>query len=226
MILLQVENQIEQVDKIDLLGLEFFIWSDFWELLFRFAINILWVFLISRLLYYPRQKKPEYLFSFLLIGAIVFVISNLLGRIYLTVGFAVGLFAIFAILRYRTNPIPVKEMTYFFIIIGISVKNALASRISLPELLISDIIIFSLAFACEYILFKKKFTSKTIVIQNVELTRPENYPKLLEELTTISGFKVEKAEIGRVDYVKRQARVRIYFLEKNAPHYYADDYGD
>jgi len=183
---------------------------------------MVWVFLISRFLYYPRQKKPEYLFSFLLFGAIVFVICNLLNRIYLSVGIAVGLFAIFAVLRYRTNPIPVKEMTYFFIIIGVSVKNALASKISLPELLFSDVAIFSLTLAGECILFKKGFMSKTIVIQNVELTRPENYPKLIEELTAISGFKVEKAEIGRVDYVKRQARVRIYFLEKNAPHYYSD----
>lgn len=220
MIILQVEN-------IDLFGLEFFNWADFWHLLFRFSINMVWVFLISRFLYYPRQKKPEYLFSFLLFGAIIFVICNLLNRIYLGVGIAVGLFAIFAVLRYRTNPIPVKEMTYFFIIIGVSVKNALASKISLPELLFSDVAIFSLTLAGEYILFKKKLMSKTIVIQNVELTRPENYPKLIEELTTISGFKVEKAGIGRVDYVKRQARVRIYFLEKNAPHYYADgDDGD
>jgi len=219
---------ILQVEKIDLLGLEFFNWADFWSFLIRFAINMVWIFLISRFLYYPRQKKPEYLFSFLLFGAIVFVISNLLGKVSLTIGIAVGLFAIFAILRYRTNPIPVKEMTYLFIIIGISVKNALANRVSLPELLFSDTAIFLLTFAGEYILFKKKYISKTIVIQNVELTRPENYSKLIEELTTLSGLKVERAEIGRVDYIKRQARVRIYFLEKNGPHSFidSDDGGD
>jgi hypothetical protein len=214
-----------QIEQIDLLGLEFFTWTDFWHFLFRFSINMMWVFLISRFLYYPRQKKPEYLFSFLLFGAIIFVICNLLYRIYLGVGFAVGLFAIFAVLRYRTNPIPVKEMTYFFIIIGISVKNALASKISLPELSFSDVTIFAITFAGEYLLFRKKYIRKTIVIQNVELTRPENYAKLIEELTKLSGFKIEKAEIGRVDYIKKQARVRIYFLEKNGPqsHFDSDD---
>ncbi|KPK83367.1 MAG: hypothetical protein AMS27_13095 [Bacteroides sp. SM23_62_1] len=207
--------------------MDFFTWAGFWQLLFRFAINTIWIFLISRLLYYPKQKKPEYLFSFLLIGSIVFIICNLLGKLTLSIGFAVGLFAIFAVLRYRTNPIPVKEMTYFFIIIGVSVKNALASRISLPELLFSDVAIFALTFAGEYILFKKKYISKTIIIQNIELTRPENYPKLIEELSNLSGFKVEKAEIGRVDYIKRQARIRIYFLEKDAPHSFVDsDDGD
>jgi len=207
-----------QIEQIDLLGLDYFNPAEFWELIFRFTINMGWIFLISRLLYYPKQKKPEYLFSFLLVGSIVFIICNLLGKISLSIGFAVGLFAIFAVLRYRTNPIPVKEMTYFFIIIGISVKNALANRVSFPELLFTDSAIFLLTFAGEYFLFKKKYSRKTIIIQNIELTRPENYSKLIEELTTLSGLKVEKAEIGRVDFIKRQARIRIYFLEKNAPY--------
>ena len=216
-----------QTEQIDLLNLEFFNPAEFWQMFFRFAINILWIFLITRLLYYPKQKKPEYLFSYLLISTIVFVICSLLSSVTFGISFALGLFAIFAILRYRTNPIPVKEMTYFFIVIGISVKNALGESISFPQLFITDLIIFLLTYAAEYILFKKKYLSKTIIIQNIELARPENYSKLLEEVSNLSGFKVVKAEIGRVDYIKHQARIRIYFLEKDSPHSYTDsDNGD
>lgn len=151
-------------------------------------------------------------------GSLVYIIVNLLDKLSLSTGFAVGLFAIFAILRYRTNPIPVKDMTYFFIIIGISVGNAVASRkITYAELFFCDLVIFLLTFAGEYILFRKKLISKSIVIQNVELTRPENYQKLLEELTLMSGYKVEKAAIGRIDYIKNQARIIIYYDDASHP---------
>lgn len=212
-----------QIEQTEFLGLDFFHADSFWKLSFRFAVNLIWIFLIARLLYYPRQKKAEYLFSYFLIGSVVFIVCSLLKSVTLTTGFAVGLFAIFAVLRYRTNPIPVKEMTYFFIIIGVSVGNSLGEKVSYVELFFCDAAIFSLAFAGEYFLFKKKFDSKTIIIENIELTRPENYSRLIEELTALSGFKVEKAEIGRVDYIKKQARVRIYFNARDIPAGFNDD---
>lgn len=207
------------------LGLELFDPESFWRLSFRFVINLIWIFLIARLLYYPKQRKPEYLFGFFLVGSVVFIVSSLLKSVGLTTGLAVGLFAIFAILRYRTNPIPVKEMTYFFIIIGISVGNSLGG-ISYVELLFCDSSIFILTFALEYFLFKNRYVRKTIVVQNIELTRPENYSKLLEELTLLSGYKVVKAEIGRVDYIKKQARVRIYYHAINNPPSFEDKSDD
>lgn len=212
-----------QIDQPDFLGLDFFHADNFWKLSFRFAINLIWIFLIARLLYYPKQRKPEYLFSYFLIGSVVFIVCSLLKSVTLTTGFAVGLFAIFAVLRYRTNPIPVKEMTYFFIIIGVSVGNSLGEKVSYVELFFCDSAIFLLTFAGEYFLFKNKYVRKTIVIQNIELTRPENYAKLIEELTALSGYQVEKAEIGRVDYIKKQARVRIHYNAKDVPSGFNDD---
>jgi hypothetical protein len=214
--------QIDQA-QTDFLGVDFFHADNFWKLTFRFAINIIWIFLIARLLYYPKQRKPEYLFSYCLIGSVVFIVCSLLKSVTLTTGFAVGLFAIFAVLRYRTNPIPVKEMTYFFIIIGISVADSLGEKASYVELLFCDGAIFLMAFAGEYFLFRKKYYRKTIIIQNIELTRPENYTKLLEELTALSGYKIEKAEIGRVDYIKKQARIRIFYHAKDVPAVFNDD---
>lgn len=212
-----------QIEQTEFLGLDLFHADNFWKLSFRFAINLIWIFLIARLLYYPKQRKPEYLFSYFLIGSIVFIVCSLLRSVTLTTGFAVGLFAIFAVLRYRTNPIPVKEMTYFFIIIGISVGNALGEKVSYVELFFCDSAVFLLTLAGESILFTKKTVSKTIVIQNIDLIRPENYTKLLEELTALSGYKIEKAEIGRVDYIKKQARVRIHYDAKDVPSNFNDD---
>jgi hypothetical protein len=212
-----------QIEQTGFLGLDFFHADNFWKLTFRFAINLIWIFLIARLLYYPKQRRPEYLFSYFLIGSVVYIVCSLLKSVTLTTGFAVGLFAIFAVLRYRTNPIPVKEMTYFFIIIGVSVGNALGEKISYMELLFCDGAIFLLTLASEYFLFRKRFARKTIIIQNIELVRPENYAKLIEELSALSGYKVEKAEIGRVDYIKKQARVRIFYHPMGVPPGFNDD---
>lgn len=212
-----------QIDQTDFLGMDFFHADDFWKLSFRFIINLILIFLIARLLYYPKQRKPEFLFSYILNGSVVFIVCSLLRSVNIMTGFAVGLFAIFAVLRYRTRPIPVKEMTYFFIIIGISVGNALGEKISYMELLFCDLALFILTLAGEYFLFNKKLIRKTIIIQNIELIRPENYSKLIEELSALSGYNIEKAEIGRVDYIKKQARVRIHYNAKDVPGVFNDD---
>jgi hypothetical protein len=213
-----------QVEPVKFLGQKLFDPAGFGLLVIRFVINLVWIFLIGRVLYYPKQKRPEYLFGFFLVGSVVFIVCNLLKDVGLTTGLAVGLFAIFAILRYRTNPIPVKEMTYFFIIIGVSVGNSMGigEKISYLEVVFCDLAIFLLTFFLEYFLFKKKYISRTIVIQDIELTRPENYQKLLDELTTISGYKVEKAAIGRIDYIKKIARVRIFYDAATHPSSFED----
>src|SRR4030042_6205756 len=110
------------------LGLDIIHIPDFFELLLRFSLNMFIVVLIVRGLYYPTARRKDYLFAFLLISTVVFLLCILLESVKLQLGFAFGLFAIFGILRYRTNAIPIKEMTYLFVIIGISVVNALANK--------------------------------------------------------------------------------------------------
>jgi len=113
---------IELVDKVD-----------FFELIVRFAFNFLVVFVGVRWLYYPIAKRKDYLFTYILISAVVFLLCFLLENVKLQLGFALGLFAIFGIIRYRTDAIPIKEMTYLFLVIGISVINALANK-AMPSL--------------------------------------------------------------------------------------------
>ena len=113
---------------VEIFGSDFFDKKDFIELLVRSAFNFLIVGYIVRYLYYPVTKNKDYLFTYLLISVTVFFLCFLLENVKLELGFALGLFAIFGIIRYRTDPIPIKEMTYLFIVIGISVMNALVIK--------------------------------------------------------------------------------------------------
>ena len=207
-----------------LFGLEMFNSSAFWPTVLRFFYNFGIIFIIARFIYYRVSHRADYFFTYLLAGSIIFIICNLLGAITFDIGFALGLFAVFGIIRYRTAPIPIREMTYLFLVIGITVKNALiTTEVSLFQALFADAIIIIITFAAQNFLVRSKLIRKTIIYNNIDLLKPDRYEDLLHDLSTMSGFPIEKAQVGRVDYVKSNARLRIFFYEKNAPHNYSDD---
>lgn len=207
-----------------LFGLDSFNSAEFWPTVLRFFYNFGIIFFIARVVYYRVSHRADYFFTYLLVSTIVFVICNLLDAATFQIGFALGLFAVFGIIRYRTAPIPIREMTYLFVIIGISVKNALITgEVSLFRVLFADSIIILITWGAQSFLLRNKRIRKTITYDKMELLKPDKYEELLQDLSTMSGFPVEKAEVGRVDYIKRQARLRIFFYEKDAPHNYSDD---
>ena len=207
-----------------LFGLDSFNSAEFWPTVLRFFYNFGIIFFIARVVYYRVSHRADYFFTYLLVSTIVFVICNLLDAATFQIGFALGLFAVFGIIRYRTAPIPIREMTYLFVIIGISVKNALITgEVSLFRVLFADSIIVGITWGAQSFLLQNKLIRKTITYNKMELLKPDKYEELLQDLSSESGFPIEKAEIGRVDYIKRQARLRIFFYEKNAPHNYSDD---
>lgn len=207
-----------------LFGLDVFNSADFWPTVLRFFYNFGIIFIIARLIYYRVSHRADYFFTYLIAGSIIFIICNLLGAITFDIGFALGLFAVFGIIRYRTAPIPIREMTYLFLVIGITVKNALITvEVSLFQALFADGIIILITYAAQHFLIRNKLLRKTIVYKNMELLKPDRYEELLKDLSNMSGFPVEKAQVGRVDYVKGNARLRIFFFEKDAPHNYSDD---
>ena len=208
----------------NLFGLDVFNSSEFWQTVLRFFFNFGIIFIIARLIYYRVAHRADYFFTYLLVGAIVFIICNLLDAVKFEIGFALGLFAVFGIIRYRTTPIPIREMTYLFVIIGITVKNALITKeVSLFQALFADSIIILITWGAQDFLVRNKLLRKTIVYKNIELLRPDRYEDLIQDLCAISGIPVEKAQVGRMDYAKNNARLRIYFYEKHAPHNYSDD---
>jgi hypothetical protein len=208
----------------NLFGLDAFSSAEFWPTVLRFFYNFGIILFIARVVYFRVSHRADYFFTFLLVSSIVFIICNLLDAATFQIGFALGLFAVFGIIRYRTTPIPIREMTYLFVVIGISVKNALVSSdVSLLRTLFADSIIILIIWGAQDFLLRRKLIRKTIVYKKMELLRPDRYEDLLKDLSDLSGIPVEKAQIGRVDYVKGNARIRIYFYEKNAPHNFSDD---
>jgi hypothetical protein len=208
----------------NLFGLDSFNSTEFWPMVLRFFYNFGIILFIARVVYFRASQRADYFFTYLLVSSIVFIICNLLDAATFQIGFALGLFAVFGIIRYRTAPIPIREMTYLFVIIGISVKNALVSNeVGLFRTLFADSIIIMIIWSAQGFLVRKKMIRKTIVYKNMELLKPDRYEDLLRDLSSLSGFPVEKAQVGRVDYAKGVARLRIFFYEKDAPHNFSDD---
>ena len=188
--------------------------NDFWELLIRFFFNLIITTIIVRSIYYPITRRKDYLFTYLLFSVIVFFLCQLLSNVKLGLGFALGLFAIFGIIRYRTDPIPIKEMTYLFVVIGISAINGLANKkISYAELVFTNLAIVAITYGLEKIWLLKHESRKTVILEKINLIKPENHGKLLEDLRERTGLDIHRTEIGRIDFLRDTARVRVFYYD-------------
>ena len=199
---------------LEIFGTNFFDKKDFFELLVKAIFNFLIIGYIVRYLYYPATKNKDYLFTYLLISVTVFFLCFLLENVKLQLGFALGLFAIFGIIRYRTDPIPIKEMTYLFIVIGVSVVNALANKkISHSELLFTNFIIVAITYGLEKIWLLKHESRKTITYEKIALIKPSMKEELMKDLRDRTGLNITRAEVRRIDFLRDTAQIRIFFFE-------------
>jgi hypothetical protein len=182
--------------------------------LVRSAFNFLIVGYIVRYLYYPVTKNKDYLFTYLLISVTVFFLCFLLENVKLELGFALGLFAIFGIIRYRTDAIPIKEMTYLFIVIGISVMNALVNKkISHAEVLFTNVMFIAITYGLEKIWLLKHESRKNIVFEKIELILPERKEELMADLKERTGLNITRVEVRNVDFLRDTANLRIFYFE-------------
>jgi hypothetical protein len=193
-------------------GIELINTADFGELLLRFLLNMVVIVIIIRNLYYTVSRRKDYLFSYIMISAIIFLLCFLLNSVKLQIGFALGLFAIFGIIRYRTDSISIKEMTFLFIVIGISVINALANKkISYAELFFTNLVIILLIWFMERVWLMNKEGKKLIEYERIDLIKPEKEAELIADLKERTGLDITRVEIGKIDFLKDSARIRIYF---------------
>lgn len=200
----------------ELFGIALIDAPSFAELLIRFAFNFLMIFIISRFLYYPATKRRDFLFTYILISTIVFLLCFLLGNVKIQVGFALGLFAIFGIIRYRTELMPIKEMTYLFLVIGVSVINALSNKkVSYAELLFTNFAILMVAFFLEKVWMIKHESRKRVKYDNIALVKPECYDELKADLEKRTGLKIERFEVGDINYLTDSTWIQIYYYEKD-----------
>lgn len=198
-----------EIFGVDLINVE-----DFLELVFRFLLNFVVVFIAVRFLYYKVRKRKDYMFTYFLISTVIFLLIFLLENVKLELGFALGLFAIFGIIRYRTRQIPIKEMTYLFLVIGISVINALANKkVSYAELVLTNGLLLLVTYGLERMMTLKHETRKTINYEKIELIKPELRLELIKDIEERTGLTINRLEIGKIDFVRDTARVDIYYFE-------------
>ncbi len=188
--------------------------DDFYKLLLRLVVNLIFLTIIIRYLYYPAQKRKDYLFTYYLIGLITFFLCFALKKFNIDTGMGLGLFAIFGIIRYRTDAIEIKEMTYLFLVIGVSVVNSLASnKISLAEMSLINISIVAITFGLERLWLVKHETRKTIIYERIDLIRPESYDEMKADLESRTGLSINRVEVGKINFLEDTAQVRIYYFD-------------
>jgi uncharacterized membrane protein len=190
--------------------------DDFYKLLVKFALNFFFLTIIIRFLYYTKTKRKDYLFTYYLIGTITFFLCFGLKKFGIDTGMGLGLFAIFGIIRYRTDAIEIKEMTYLFLVIGLSVVNALVnSGISISEVLLINGVVVLVTYVLEFLWLMKHETRKTITYERIDLILPEKYEEMKSDLELRTGLKINRFDIGKIDFLNDTALIRVY--------YYADE---
>ena len=186
------------------------------NLVTRFGFNLFIVFVIIKLIYDRRRNYNDFVFTYFMFNSLIFFFSFLLSNITINLGFAFGLFAVFAIMRYRTDPIPIKEMTYLFIVITIGVINALSkTEVSYEAILFTNVAIVGLTYFLETYWQKNLLLQHMVVYEKLENIKPENHDRLLADLKERTGLDIQHFEIRRINLLRDTFRIRIYCKEKN-----------
>lgn len=180
----------------------------------RFVINTIMLFILIRVIYFRYSRKEMFTFTFFLMGITIYFIGSILNSITLEFGMAIGLVAVFTILRFRTRQISIKDMAYMFTVFGISVINSLR-MVGFPMLgrLIINILILLSAYVLEEFLLRNQSESLSIVYENLEFLKPENKEKLMAELSQITGKHILRIKIQKIDYKRSTADIEIYYRD-------------
>ena len=184
---------------------------EFFNLVFRFGFNLSVAFIIIKLIYHRDHNNNDFVFTYFMFNSLIFFFASILGGMTVNIGFAFGLFAVFAILRYRTDPIPIKEMTYLFIVITVGVINALSSsEVSYAELLFTNTALVVLTYFLETYWQNNLLVRHTVEYEIIENIKPENHEKLFLDLEDRTGLSIKHFEIGRINFLRDTVQIRIY----------------
>lgn len=207
---------LESISHIAIAGIQLIDPEALAEMLVRFAFNFLFVLIIVRFFYYPRSKRRDYFFAFIMLSASIFMMIYFMDGAKMKVGAALGLFAVFGIIRYRTEAVPIREMTYLFFIVALSVVNGMSSKLSIAELLIANMIFILVAKFTESSRLIKRVTCKYVRYDNINLITPEKREDMMEDLKKRTGLNIIKVEIGSIDFMRDTALIKIYYEDADA----------
>ena len=182
------------------------------NLIIRFGFNLSVAFIIIKLIYQRDHNNNDFVFTYFMFNSLIFFFASILGSITINMGFAFGLFAVFAILRYRTDPIPIKEMTYLFIVITIGVINALSGdEVSIGALLFTNTALVGLTYFLEKYWQNNLLSSMNIDYEKIENVKPENHEALLADLKERTGLNIQDFQLSRMNFLRDTARIKIYY---------------
>ena len=181
----------------------------------RLLIDLVSMFILIRLIYYPNYNKKDFFFTFFMFNLVMFMITYLLNKVELSTGAAFGLFAVFSLLRYRTEDISAKDMTYLFCVIALGLVTAV-NKGNLFEICIINALVIIMAFFLDGNLLLKQEIIKNVQYDNIEMIKPEHHAELIADLKKRTGLNIHKVSIGRVDYLRDTATVKIYYYEEKS----------
>jgi hypothetical protein len=183
----------------------------------RGLINVLTILILVGLIYYPKHKNKDFIFTFVIFNVINFMICFLLGAAKIKMGFAFGLFAIFSIIRYRTIVVSIKDMGYFFVCVALGMLNSLANtNEGYLILLVCNVVILTLTFFLERLNFIDNENVKEIIYDNVRLVKPDSREELIADLIERTGLEIHKVEIVSINYLKDTVLLKAYYYAKES----------
>jgi len=185
------------------------------DLIVSLVINTVVTWAVVHFFYYPKGRRRDYYFTFILLSVSIFMLIALLmrGANDMGIGAALGLFAIFGIIRYRTESVPIREMTYLFFLVALSVINGKCDTLSFSEQLIINGIFILCVWLCENYLATSDEGCKYVKYDNIDLIRPDRYDELIADLETRLGLKITRVEVGAVDFLTDMTMLRVFYSD-------------
>lgn len=181
------------------------------EMSVRFVFNLLFVWIIVHFFYYPKGRRRDYYFTYLLLSVSIFMLIYLMDGSNLQIGAALGLFAVFGIIRYRTESVPIREMTYLFFLVALSVLNGTKADLSFVERVAANLLLVLTVWGSENYLLADRIGCKFVRYDNIDLIVPERYEELKADLEKRLGVKVVRVEVGAVDFLTDMTMLRVYY---------------
>jgi hypothetical protein len=207
-----IAAEFGETSTIDFLGVALFDATSLLHLLMRFVFNMLVCWVLVQFFYYKKSKRRDYYVTFIMFSTTMFLLIFLMKNVDLHIGLTLGLFAIFGMMRYRTETVPIREMTYLFVITGISVINGLSMTVSYAELVTTNLLFIVFAYIIENQKVLKHTSSKLVLYEKIELIVPEKREELKADLEKRTGLKIDKLEVGHIDFLRDVAFVKIYYV--------------
>ncbi|MBQ0160543.1 MAG: DUF4956 domain-containing protein [Bacteroidales bacterium] len=197
---------------MDFLGIPLFDGPNLWNLLIRFGFNLLVCWVLIQFFYYRKSHRRDYYFTFMMFSVTIFLLLFLLQNLAIEIGFALGLFAIFGMIRYRTTTLPVREMTYLFVIIGVSIINGFGMSASYAALLVTNLLVILVTWVLESHKLTRPEATKIILYEKIDLIKPEHYDLLMADIKARTGLNVTKIQVGSINFLKDTAYLKVTYI--------------